>query len=357
MSIKYNGGYIPAVGADGTTLVANSASATGVAWAGPSGAAGKNFVINGGMDIWQRNTTFTSPSNFSYTADRWACYQGSTVTLSQETSNVPAGSRYALKMNATGTQQMFIRQVIETANTIPLAGKTITVSAQIAASASTTLGFTIAYSTNVDETVSTTGAWNTLTPTGGLNSGSYSNVPTTYVTLVGTYTVPSNAKSLLIYFGNFSATVTSGTSFYISQVQLELGSVATPFSRAGGTLSGELTACQRYYYRQVVGSVYNNLALGQAFDGTRAMLLWNLPVSMRTVPTSLETTGTASNYRVLFGSTAPACSVIPYLDTANTGTITILATVAGGSGLTATNGCMLGANNVATAYLGVSAEL
>ena len=41
MSIKYNGGYIPAVGADGTTLVANSASATGVAWAGPTFAAGK----------------------------------------------------------------------------------------------------------------------------------------------------------------------------------------------------------------------------------------------------------------------------------------------------------------------------
>ena len=41
MSIKYNGGYIPAVGADGTTLVANSSAATGLSWAGPLFAAGK----------------------------------------------------------------------------------------------------------------------------------------------------------------------------------------------------------------------------------------------------------------------------------------------------------------------------
>ena len=257
--------------------------------------AGKNFVINGGMDIWQRGTSFTSPSNFSYTADRWACYQGSTVTLSQETSNVPAGSRYALKMNATATQQMFIRQVIETANTIPLAGKTITVSAQIAASASTTLGFTIAYSTNVDETVSTIGAWNTLTPTGGLNSGSYSNVPTTYVTLVGTYTVPSNAKSLLIYFGNFSATVTSGTSFYISQVQLELGSVPTAFSRAGGTLSGELTACQRYYY-QPSNTSANIGVMGATSTTGVARLYIAVPVPMRGNTASVSYTGTPQLY-------------------------------------------------------------
>jgi hypothetical protein len=42
------------VGADGSTLVANSASAIGVAWAGPSVAAGKNLLINGDMSVAQR---------------------------------------------------------------------------------------------------------------------------------------------------------------------------------------------------------------------------------------------------------------------------------------------------------------
>jgi len=229
--------------------------------------AGKNFCINGGMDIWQRGTSFVAPSNFSYTADRWASYAGSSITVAQETSNVPTGSRYALKMTANATEQMFIRQVIETANTIPLAGKTITVSAQVAASTSTTLGFTIAYSTNVDETISTSGAWNTLTPTGGINGGTYTNVPTTYVTLVGTYAVPSNAKSLLIYFGDFSATVASGTSFYITQVQVEIGSSPTSFSRAGSTLQGELALCQRYFemsYDQGT-AIQTNTGVGRSF--------------------------------------------------------------------------------------------
>jgi hypothetical protein len=312
--------------------------------------AGKNFVINGGMDIWQRNTTFTSPSNFSYTADRWACYQGSTVTLSQETSNVPAGSRYALKMNATGTQQMFIRQVIETANTIPLAGKTITVSAQIAASASTTLGFTIAYSTNVDETVSTTGAWNTLTPTGGLNSGSYSNVPTTYVTLVGTYTVPSTAKSLLIYFGNFSATVTSGTSFYISQVQLELGSVATPFSRAGGTLSGELTACQRYYWRAGGDSNYQTLGVGVSQNSTVAQVSVQNPVPMRVAPTSID-------YSTLGVTDSLSTTAATNVSFVNVGRYASSINITTGGGLTVGRPYIFVTNNSTSAYFGLNAEL
>ena len=36
-----------------------------------SAIAGKNFIINGGFDFWQRGTTFTSPSSWTYSADRW----------------------------------------------------------------------------------------------------------------------------------------------------------------------------------------------------------------------------------------------------------------------------------------------
>jgi hypothetical protein len=256
--------------------------------------AGKNAVINGGMDIWQRGTTFTNPSSYSYTADRWAAYVGGNCVFARESTTVPSGAQYSLKMTANANNiQMFAVQAIETANAIALAGKTATLSIQVAASNSPTLGLELSYSTSTDNAVG--GTWTAITATSG---GSYAAVPSTFVTLSGVYAIPSTAKSLRVSVGDFTATVVSGTNFFVGNTQLEIGSVATPFSRAGGTLSGELTACQRYYYRTTGNG--DGGALGMVGFGIGGFILFNLltPVTMRAIPTAVDyntTTGFAAS--------------------------------------------------------------
>ena len=205
--------------------------------------AGKNMAINGGFDIWQRGT---STAASGYLADRWRCtiLGGGTSTYSQESTIVPAGSLYSMKIAQTVASGLpALDQAIETLNAIQFAGKTVVMSLQAAATSSQTITMELAYSTTANESV--TGAtWTGISPTSG---GSVTPTSTTFVTGTGVYAVPSTAKSLRIRL--YAASIASGNAVYISQVQLELGSTASTFSRAGGTIQGELAACQRYYYR------------------------------------------------------------------------------------------------------------
>ena len=203
--------------------------------------AGKNAVINGGMDIWQRGTSFSVGNGWIYTADRWQSTEGAgTWTLSRESSVVPLGSQYSLKLTSGGTTSGQIATLIETANVTQFQGKTITISAQVAASTSIPMAISLYYSTTADDNIT-----NTSTAISATTGGTATPTSTTFVTLTGTYAIPSTAKTLQVRI-NSTGNMTSTQAFYVGQVQLEIGSVATSFSRAGGTLSGELAACQRY---------------------------------------------------------------------------------------------------------------
>ena len=302
MSIKYNGGYIPAVGADGTTLVANSASATGVAWAGPSVAAGKNAIINGGMDIWQRGTSFAiaASSGITYTADRFCTLTGANqaVTISRQatgdTTNLPNiqyALRYQRNSGQTGTGALSFIQNIETINTIPFVGKQVTVSFYARAGAnfsatSSILSFSLLTGAGTDQNAFS-GFTSQATAIGVSDS-----LTTTWQRFTHSVTLTTSITQLALDFA-FAPTGTAGANDYfeITGVQLELGSTATTFSRAGGSIGGELALCQRYFVTLGAGDFY-----GQYYNASSQFFLsGRFPVTMRTTPTSTLPSGTVTN--------------------------------------------------------------
>jgi hypothetical protein len=242
---------------------------------------GRNMVINGGMDIWQRSTSSTTNINYG-SADRWAQYYNlGTSTFSRETTIVPTGFTAAMKITqsvATGTD-VDIVQAIESLNATALAGQTVTLSAYVAASASVTGGLILQYSNSTD--VGPFGSWINIPSSGGFSPSS-----TTYQRVSAVYAIPATAKSIRV--ATQLSSITPGTSFYITGIQLETGSVATPFVRAGGTLQGELAACQRYYVR--FDRSASDSSIGNGFGASTSVIRANLPlpVSLRTRPTAIE---------------------------------------------------------------------
>jgi hypothetical protein len=347
-----------AAGSNGNSLVADSSTATGLRYQG-SQAAGKNAIINGGMDIWQRGTS--SASVGYQTADRWYCQNtgSGTTTFSRESTIVPAGSTYSLKLAQTVASGglAIVDQIIETANAIQFAGQNVTFSLLAAATSSQTVTMDLAFSTTVDAGVG--GSWTGITAT----TTSYPTpTSSTFVKGLATFAVPSNAKSLRLRF--YAASFASGNSVYVSQVQLELGSVATSFTRAGGTIQGELAACQRYYFRST-GSSYagNSSSTNYPFFGqqlatstTTSVGVLQLPVPMRVYPTALEFV-TAGLYGLQNGTTRYACSSVALDGSTIWASPTTVGISTSTSSLTTNNYYYLVGNFSSTAYIGVSAEL
>jgi hypothetical protein len=320
----------------------------------------KNFIINGNFDSWQRGTSFTFASGGAttsrYTTDRWSYGGESGFTISRQTA-VNTGSSYALRLQrnsgSTSTGDQFLAYVLESSMAQQFAGQTATLSFYLRKGADFSGSSTYALirtGTGTDEGVSAMymSAW------AGYVQQIKTQAPTTTSTRYSfTFTIPSNVKELGFLIGYAGASGTAGANDWIEyeQMQFEIGSVATPFSRAGGTIQGEIALCQRYYIRQTGTQPNAVYASSLAFGTTGVVVNYQVPVSMRVYPTAVEysalrITDNVGAYNVT--------NLTLNTDGGTSNTINLTATVA--SGLTQFRGYFLtGANT--NNFVGLSAEL
>jgi hypothetical protein len=262
----------------------------------PANVAGKNSIINGGMDIWQRGTSFVATGG-SYTADRWWNAASSATTISRQSpgSTLPQ-FQYALRTQrnngSTDTTSQQLGYTLETADSLRFASQTITISfyARVGANYSPSgsgLFFLLNTGTGTDQRLlgaGFTGSTNLLFTSATLSTSwqRYS-----YQVAIG-----STATEIGFYWqANVAGTAGANDWFEITGVQLEIGSVSSSFSRAGGSIAGELALCQRYYWRQS-GKSGDYSVVGNGFGGNSVLKMQvKNPVSMRTAPTSIDYSG------------------------------------------------------------------
>jgi hypothetical protein len=333
-------------GSNGVTF--NDASLQGAA-ASPFGL--KNRIINGAMQVWQRGTSFTNVANGTFTVDRFSTTtSGINLTVTQDTLVPSVAFKYSLKAvpasNATASE-CGIRQFIEQQNIFDFAGQTVTGSAWVYCSKSSVkfrLGTQNATGgTDVLQNVSVTAAtWTRIT----FSFSSFSAVT------AWTSTPNASGGYLDIGFADNTALTTSDY-LYITGVQLEVGSTATPFERR--MYGQELALCQRYYYKMKgVGADTTMFANGFCNTTTRSFYMVTFPTQLRTAPSALETTGTAGDYYNYSSAGALTCTVAPTFQDAENCSSRFYADVA--SGQTA-GGSVILRSKSASAYLAWSAEL
>ena len=350
----------------------------------------KNFIINGDMQVAQRATGATAVGTGYYTIDRFKTHKSNdgAFTIEQSTDN-PFGTGNSLKMAVTTAdtsvaagQYLFLSQSIEAQNLQSLlygtsSAKTVTLSFWVKSNKTGTYVITLYKSDNtitvipVEYTIDSANTWEkktiTVTPTAG---------GTSLITASGGAIDNNNAEGLMVIFGlAWGSTYAGGTNntwssnsnhystsnqvnwmdstsnnFYLSQVQLEIGEVATPFEHEDfGTT---LRKCQRYYQRLASDGAYDALMDGMHLVTTQFFAMHSFPTTMRTEPTM---TGSGTFSVLSNGSDKTPDSLI-----VNRATIDVMQTysaLSGGNVGVAGHAGQIRNNNDATTFLDFSAEL
>jgi hypothetical protein len=273
-------------------------------------AGTRNRIINGDMRIDQRNggASVTLATGISiYTIDRFQAYysQASKYSIQRNAGSVTPPSGFTNYLGATSlsaysvtsTDYNFVNQIIEGFNVADFDwgtanAKTVSLSFWVRSSltgafsgsmrnANSTRSYVFSY------TISAANTWEYKTVViPGDTTGTWQNTNQAGISLsfcvgsgssrLGTAGSWQNAD-LDGSTGTTSVVATNGATFYITGVQLEAGTVATPFERR--SFGQELALCQRYYW-QGYHSIY---AMGA--NAINVMMV-SYPVHMRAAPTA-----------------------------------------------------------------------
>jgi len=286
----------------------------------------RSLIVNGAMTIDQRNGGSAVNNANSYTLDRWYFMQGqasNTVAHNvEQSSTAPADFLNSLKITVAtaadpstsnytslfhrveGYNSAQLNYGLSTASTSTLSfwvyssvTGTFGVALQNSAATRSYVGtYTInASNTWEQKTISiqgdTSGTW---VKNNGIGLGIYWDigVGTAQSTTAGTW----QSGNYLGLTGGAKLCQTSGATFYLTGVQLEVGDTATPFEHR--SYGDELARCQRYYYqRDYTINNYEPIKF-PCWSGSTSTLVgeWKLPVTMRASPT--VTNNGVGNFRL-----------------------------------------------------------
>jgi hypothetical protein len=267
------------------------------------------------MRIDQRNAgAATTPSvSNTYNLDRWVTEfsQVSKLTVQQNYGSVtpPAGftNYLGIKVAATATvgagDYFVLEQRIEGFNTADLAwgtasAKTVTLSFWVYSNTTGTFGGNIQNNSGnrnypFSYTISVANTWEQKTITiAGDTSGTWATGTTIGIDVyfsLGTGTTYSGAVNTWAtgpFVSTTGATSIMGSTsnyWYVTGVQLEVGSSATPFERR--LYNQELANCYRYFrIYNTIGSMYGT---GTTTTSSNVAYRWgfNMDIAMRAIPT------------------------------------------------------------------------
>jgi len=357
-------------------------------WEGLDRTRDRNVVINGAMQIAQRGTSTASiTANGYFTGDRWTITLTSLGTWTQSIENdAPTGSgfRKSLKMLCTTADaspavgdEVALGQVLEGQNLQQFlkgtsSAKQFTLSFWVKANVTGTYVVWLYDGDNnrqssLSYTISASATWEKKTlifaadTTGAFDND---NAASLYVrfylgagsdftsgSLATTWASVSNANRAP---GQTNLAAATNNFWQVTGVQLEAGSVATPFEFEDyGTT---LAKCQRYYFRVTADNTYGWLADGKAYNTGVVSVNIKHPVTMRAVTTAIDTASAAS-FGLETGSTfitsLTSLTIVPNLPTTQVTQIDVNKSGAFSTGAY----YILIANNSTTAFIGVSAEL
>ena len=279
----------------------------------------RNLIINGAMQVAQRGTSFTSQNAVAYHLDRWETSgfnMGDGVYRVDQSTDAPADFMNSTKIACTtadtsqdANNQMYFQQQIEGLNCSHVNffvsnADTITLSFHVKSNRTGTYSFALKLSDNASvENNTSTRIYNTTYTISVANTFEKKTI-TIPLDTNGSTKVTNNTFSMAIQFwlgagsnrdgagagawgangnaatasANLDILGSTDNNWYITGVQMELGSQATPFEHR--SFGEELALCQRYYYR-VQSSAEANIAAGNAWDARSSDYSIRLPTTMR----------------------------------------------------------------------------
>ena len=282
----------------------------------------KNRIINGAMVIDQRNAGASVTVNSGtriYSLDRFFGYGESSdgVFTIQQSSTAPAGFTNSAIITTTtadasvgASQYYLLGHSVEGFNSIAdlnwgtANAKTVTLSFWVRSSLTGQFGGSLTNNGNARSypfsyTISAANTWEQKSVTiAGDTSGTWLTTNGVGINIYwdlgcGSSNIGTagswSGSSFFGATGDTKLISTNGATFYITGVQLEVGSTATSFDyRPYGT---ELALCQRYYYLHVKGNS-KHIGRGNYYSTTHAEASVYFPVTMRTTTTLVATSGT-----------------------------------------------------------------